>query len=186
MREAGLNPELQKKQMSADDVVELVKLFEENGIGVHVDGGWGVDALLGEQTRTHGDLDIAIEHLHVPKLRELLAERGYEDVPRDDTRDCNFVLGDQYGHEVDVHSYTFDEDKKIIYGVEYPYESLTGTGEISGYTVKCISPEWMVRFHTGYELDDDDYHDVRALCDKFNLAIPDDYRVFTEGLQDEN
>jgi len=78
--------------MSADVVVQLLQLFEQHGIEVVVDGGWGVDALLGEQTRFHADLDIAVEHKDVPKLRALLEARGYKDVLRDDTRDCNFVM----------------------------------------------------------------------------------------------
>src|SRR6202790_2175530 len=55
--------------MSGDDVVELVRLLEGSGVSVCVDGGWGVDALLGEQTRPHADLDIAVPHAHVPALR---------------------------------------------------------------------------------------------------------------------
>ena len=34
-----------------------------------------------------------------------------------------------------------------IYGVEYPFASLTGTGSVKEYPVKCISPQWMVKFH---------------------------------------
>jgi lincosamide nucleotidyltransferase A/C/D/E len=143
-------------KMSADAVVQLLLLFEQHGIEVVVDGGWGVDALLGEQTRFHGDLDIALEHKDVPKLRALLEARGYKDVLRDDTRDCNFVMGDEQGHEVDFHSYTFDAQGTLVFGVEYPFDSLTGTGTIQGYAVKCISAEWMVKFHSGYELDEND------------------------------
>ncbi len=63
--------------MSGDVVVQLLQLFEQHGIEVVVDGGWGVDALLGEQTRSHGDVDIALQHKDVPKLRALLEARGY-------------------------------------------------------------------------------------------------------------
>jgi len=158
--------------MSGDVVVQLLQLFEQHGIEIVVDGGWGVDALLGEQTRSHGDLDIALPHKDVPKLRALLETRGYRDVPRDDTRDCNFVMGDDQGHEIDFHSYTFDAHGKLVFGVEYPFDSLTGAGSIQGYPVKCISAEWMVKFHSGYELDENDYRDVSALCERFGLALP--------------
>jgi lincosamide nucleotidyltransferase A/C/D/E len=170
----------QKKraEMSGDVVVQLMQLFNQHNIEVIVDGGWGVDALLGEQTRSHGDLDIALEHKDVPKLRELLEARGYKDVPRDDTRDCNFVMGDDNGHEVDFHSYTFDTHGTIVFGVEYPFDSLTGTGSIQGYQVKCISAEWMVKFHSGYELDEDDYRDVSALCKRFGITLPAEYARF--------
>lgn len=166
------------QEMSDSDVVELVQLLENNDIEVFVDGGWGIDALLGEQTRKHGDLDIALPHKYVPKLRELLEARGYKDVPRNDTRDCNFVLGDDKGHEVDVHSYTFDEDGNNIFGVAYEPRHLTGIGSINGYSVKCIPADVMVEFHSGYELDENDYHDVKALCDRFGFELPDEYKRF--------
>jgi len=53
-------------EMTAIDVIEIAQLLDQNRIDVWIDGGWGVDALLGEQTRTHGDLDIAIQHSDVP------------------------------------------------------------------------------------------------------------------------
>lgn len=167
------------EKMSADAVIRFLHLCEQHGIAVVVDGGWGVDALLGEQTRVHADLDIAIEHKDVPKLRALLEARGYKDVPRAGTRDCNFVMGDEQGHEVDLHSYTFDAQGTLVFGVEYPFASLTGTGTIQGFPVKCISAEWMVRFHSGYELDENDYHDVSALCRRFGIPLPIEYERFT-------
>lgn len=171
--DSSQRPSLQP-QMLCMDVVELLMLFEAHGIEVWVDGGWGVDALLGAQTRPHGDLDIATRHSDVPKLRALLAAKGYNDVPRDDTRACNFVLGDDEGREVDVHSFTFDDGGNLTFGVAYPYDSLTGTGSIAGHPVKCISPEWMVKLHSGYELDADDHHDVAALRERFSNEPPAD------------
>jgi lincosamide nucleotidyltransferase A/C/D/E len=168
-------------EMSGDVVVQLMQIFDQHGIGVIVDGGWGVDALLGEQTRSHGDLDIAVQHKDVPKLRALLEARGYRDVPRDDTRECNFVMGDDQAHEVDFHSYSFDAHGKLVFGVEYPFDSLTGTGSIQGYPVKCISADWMVKFHSGYELDENDYRDVSALCERFDIALPAEYESFTRA-----
>ena len=172
-----ISAEIAKKpEMTADDVVDIIKLLERNGIEVYVDGGWGVDALLGEQTRAHADLDIALPHRFVPLLRELLETRGYKDMPRDDTRDCNFVLGDDKGHLVDVHSYSFDENGVNIFGVAYCPRHLTGNGAINGYPVKCPPPDVMVEFHTGYVIDDDDYRDVKALCERFGISLPENYK----------
>lgn len=167
--------------MKAEDVLEIVRLFNKHGIELTIDGGWGVDALLGRQTRPHDDLDIAVEHKELPKIRALLEARGYRNVPRDDTRDCNFVLGDEQGRLVDIHSYTFDSEGKIIFGVPYPFDSLNGRGMILDMPVKCISPEWMVQFHTGYKLDQNDYRDVKALSDHFGIPIPPDYADFEKG-----
>ena len=167
-----------KPEMTADDVIAFVKLLNENSIDVCTDGGWGVDALLGKQTRQHNDLDIAVEHKDVPQIRALLEERNYKDIPRDDTRDCNFVLGDNDGHEIDIHSYTFDTEGKLIFGIEYPFDSLKGIGSINGFPVKCITPEWMVKFHTWYKPDKNDYHDVKLLCQKFGIELPAIYSEF--------
>jgi len=164
--------------MTAEAAAELVKLLEQNGLEVYVDGGWAVDALLGLQTRAHQDLDLALPHKHVAKLRNLLHRRGYREVTRADSWECNFVLADAGGNEVDVHSYTLDEAGNNIHGVEYKSEHLTGRGFINGYPVRCISPEWLVKFHSGYTLDASDYHDVCALCERFGIALPDEYRRF--------
>lgn len=45
-----------------------------------------------------------------------------------------------------------------IHGVPYMREHLTGKGHINGSPVRCISPEWLVQFHTGYGPDENDRH----------------------------
>ena len=165
-------------EMTAPAVIGFVQLLNASHIEVWIDGGWGVDALLGKQTRLHTDLDIAVRHADVPHIRALLAARNYQEVPRDDTRDCNFVLGDEAGHLIDVHSFTYDSAGQIVFGVEYPYDSLHGTGFINGIHVKCITPEWLVKFHSGYQLDENDYHDVKLLCQHFGFELPAEYADF--------
>jgi len=163
---------------TAGDAVEIIKLLEQNGIEVYLVGGWGVDALLGEQTRKHGDLDIALPHKFVPKLWGLLEARGYEEVLRPDTSEFNFVLGDDKGRWVDVHSYTFDEDGKNVFGIVFEPHHLTGTGVINGYPVKGTPPDVAVAFHTGYDVGENDYHDANALCERFSIPLPRDYEKF--------
>src|SRR5450759_450821 len=168
-------------EMSAKDVIEIVNLLNQNDIEVIIDGGWGVDALLEKQTRTHADLDVAVEHKDVPNIRALLEAKGYHAVPWGDTWECNFVLGDDSGHLFDVHSCTFDKAGNNVFGVKYPYDSLKGSGSINGLPVKCITPEWMVKFHSGYKLDENDYHDVKLLCNRFGIEIPKEYDEFAMG-----
>lgn len=164
--------------MTLSDVLWLLELFERHSIPLVVDGGWAVDAVVGRQTRPHADLDIAVEHRDVPRLRAMLEAEGFHDVPRDDTWECNFVLGDSVGREVDIHSYTFDEAGKIIHGVPYPFDSLRGTGTIGGRRVRCITPHWLVKFHTGYKLDDNDFRDMKVLCAHLGIPLPPDYAEF--------
>ncbi len=165
-------------EMNAFDVIEIVNLLNQNNIEIIVDGGWGVDALLGRQTRTHQDLDVAVMHKDVPKIRALLGARGYQEIPRDDSWECNFVLGDSQGHLFDLHSCTFDDVGNNVFGVKYPYDSLSGKGFINGFPIRCISAEWMVKFHTGYKLGENDYHDVKLLCKQFGIAMPEEYKEF--------
>ena len=169
---------LDKPEMNAEDVAKIVNLFDQNQLIFQVDGGWGVDALLGRQTRRHGDLDIAMQHQDVQRLRNLLSLQGYKDIPRDDSWECNFVLGDDQGHQIDIHTYSFDAEGRHIFGLAYPFESLAGRGSINGVPVRCITPEWMVKFHSGYTLDENDYHDVKALCQHFGFAIPSGFEIF--------
>ena len=64
--------ENQRSEMTAEDLLELLIMFEQNQVEIIIDGGWAVDALLGEQTRPHEDLDIAMPHKYVPLARSLL------------------------------------------------------------------------------------------------------------------
>ena len=171
--------------MTSADVIEFYSKLESVGVEIWIDGGWGVDALLGEQTRRHKDLDIAIQEKDVPQLRDFLAARGYKDIKVEQARDWNFVLGDEDGREVDVHVMEIDEHGDGIYGPrengeKYPAASLRGTGLIAARTVRCVSAEWMVKFHSGYELKEKDFRDVSALGTKFGIDLPPEYRRFQE------
>ncbi len=163
-------------RMPAHKVVELYNLLGENGVEIWVDGGWGVDALLEEQTREHSDLDIAVDHSHEAKMKKILDSIGYKVVRVSDKTEWNYILGDGKS-QIDVHVFGFDTTGNNTYGTKYPKESLTGTGKINGLTVRCIDPVWMVQFHTRYELADTDRHDVKALCKKFDIELPKSHRT---------
>ncbi len=167
--------------MPAQVVLELVQLFDQAGIEVILDGGWGVDALLGEQSRPHADLDIVIAYQDVPKLRTLLEANAYADIPRPDTRMVNFVMGDNFKHLVDIHTYTADRLNHPEQGLDYPPESLNGVGSILEYHVRCIDLVNMINFHRGYTLDENDFHDVKALCERFDMPLPPEFARFERG-----
>jgi lincosamide nucleotidyltransferase A/C/D/E len=173
--------------VTSADVLEIYSTLTGLGIHIWIDGGWGVDALLGRQTRLHKDLDIAIEDLQVGQIESFLKESGYRRTKREIEQPFNFVLADESGREIDVHVISLDGGGNGIYGppqndLMYPAESLTGTGTISGVSVRCISPQWMVRFHSGYELTEKDYQDVSAICEQYGIALPHEYSRFKDGL----
>jgi lincosamide nucleotidyltransferase A/C/D/E len=142
--------------MKAGDVVNIIKLLCSHHIEVYVDGGWCVDALVGTQTREHLDLDIAVPHKFDNELRTVLKEKGFEEFDMSDSWACNYVLRNQDGLLIDVHTYELDDSGGNIFGIPYERTHFTGTGSINGYPVKCVSAEWAMKFHTGYALDEND------------------------------
>ena len=120
--------------MTAQDAVRIYQLLAARGIDVWVDGGLCVDALVGRATREHSDLDIAVERRDVDALCAALANDGFSRLPREDSSAWSFVLSDGR-RTVDVHVFAYDESGKHVYGIEYPFGSLAGTGDLNGIKV---------------------------------------------------
>lgn len=161
--------------MQAECVIEFWRATQKRGLEICIDGGWAVDAVLKRQTRPHNDLDIALPAAEVSALRQLLTARGYVEVPRPDSWEHNFVLEGPQGRLIDVHSYILNPDGSNAGGVSYVADQIAGSGVILGTPVRCVPPLWLVQSHTGYELRQSDFHDVRLLCSEFNLEIPPDF-----------
>ena len=161
--------------MTRQDVVRIYHLLSAHGIRVWVDGGFCVDALVGRATREHGDFDIAVERGDADRLCAVLADDGFSRLPREDSSAWSFVLSDGR-RNVDVHVFAYDASGKNVYGIEYPFGSLTGTGEIDGIEVSCVAPEWIFRFKTAYAPTAKDIADASALANHFGFAIPDSHR----------
>jgi lincosamide nucleotidyltransferase A/C/D/E len=165
--------------MTATDVLDLYNKLERLGITIWLDGGWGVDANIGNQTRPHVDLDIFIQQKDVAALREFLGGKGYEEIKLEIARPHNFVLGDADGREVDVHVIAF-QGENAVYGPPesaevFPDSVFSGIGNIAGKKVRCITPECQVKWHSGYKSRDSDFQDVTALCEKFGIEYPVGY-----------
>jgi lincosamide nucleotidyltransferase A/C/D/E len=162
--------------MNSEDVIRIYRKLEAEGIQIWIDGGWCVDALLGEQTRAHPDLDIAVNRSDNDRLKASFSAQDFAEQKRDDSTEWNYVLEDREGHLVDVHVFEFDEAGNNIYGIKYPMDSLTGEGVIDGQKVRCISPEWMFKFKTAYAPGIKDVEDVHALATKFKFTVPETHR----------
>lgn len=165
--------------MSAADVLDLYNGLERTGIAIWLDGGWGVDANLGIQTRPHGDLDIFIQQKDVTELRGYLGGQGYREIKLEIARPHNFVLGSDTGREVDVHVVVF-EGENAVYGSAgngevFPASVFGAIGTIEGQEVRCITPVYQVNWHSGYTPRESDFKDVAALCERFGLDYPAGY-----------
>lgn len=162
--------------MTAADVIGILDLLDPAGVESWLDGGWGVDALLGEQTRDHDDVDLVTRVSDVPAMRDALAGEGFE-LNRGEP-DSNFVLRDGRGREIDVHPVRFDKGGNGVYRMEdgedwiYPAEGFTGRGRIEGRDVKCLSPDVQMLGHAGgYEPHWTDFHDMRLLNNRFGTRL---------------
>lgn len=164
------------ESMTVDKVHWFLDLFDELGITVWIDGGWGVDALLGECTREHQDLDIMLSWEDSAILVEALFARGFVDIHTDDRKDRNFVMGHPSHGMIDFHVIELTEDGRAIYGpgeIDWiiTESELNTVGFIGGRQVRCLSADYQVRSHTGYTLQDTDFADLRALHEKFGVAL---------------
>ncbi len=157
------------------DAVEIILLFRSKGIQIYLDGGWGVDALVGFESRCHNDIDIFIEKQDKECSIKLLKDTGYSETVMEYTTPEHTVWRDENARIIDFHIFSRNSEGDFVFESEtFPKEIFTSIGRIGHLEVDCITPEWQVRFHSGYKLDDNDIKDVLLLCDKFNLALPDE------------
>ncbi len=65
--------------MSFQDVLDVAMSLQEEGLNFWFAGGWGIDVLVGFQSRDHLDLDIVIEDFRRDGLRvcQVLSRLGY-------------------------------------------------------------------------------------------------------------
>jgi lincosamide nucleotidyltransferase A/C/D/E len=105
-----------------------------------------------------------------------LAELGFAWIASGGSWECNFVLAGANGRRIDIHSYELDAEGNNSFGVPYAAAHLDWWGMIGGVRVRCVPPEWQVKFHVGYDFDDTDRQDVQALCDRFEIPLPEQFR----------
>ena len=171
----------------AQDVICLYKRLLTDCFQVWLTGGWGIDALLGEQTRPHKDLDVIILLGDVVRMRELLGRDGYSlkdlwsenrwvvDAQGIETATA-FVLQDPDGREIDAHAMRLDDLGNGVpaweqtEGLIFRVQDLAGQGLIAGFAVQCLTPEMQVFCHMGYELPDQQLRDLELLHAKFGVG----------------
>jgi lincosamide nucleotidyltransferase A/C/D/E len=95
--------------MDAVRVIDVLVALEAARVEVSVEGGWGVDALLGRQTRDHSDLDLAVSADACEKAAGALEPLGFRHDPAEQPGlPARFVLKDEGGRQVDFHPLLFD------------------------------------------------------------------------------
>ena len=164
--------------MRATDVLQVIAALERGGIAAWIAGGWAIDALVGQQTRPHRDLDLAVRSEHLERAMQILS--GLALAPVLDLLPVRLVMAGAGGRSVDLHPVTFDEsghgtqsgDDGHVF--DYPPDGFA-TGTIEGVDVPCLSAVQLVRFHLGYEPLDHDRRDMAVLRDRLGIAVPPPY-----------
>ena len=171
--------------MDAPDVLEVIDALESAGVEVWVYGGWGIDALLGEQTRSHNDLDVIIRTEDIEAAIGVTDGLGYSMVTNELPQ--GFVVRDSVDRRVDFHPVRFQSDgsavQEIRGGGEWVFSApgLLGIGLISGREIRCLTPEEQALRATdqsgdvGYQPDETDWRDMQLLRDKFGITLPYPY-----------
>ncbi|MFI5801252.1 nucleotidyltransferase domain-containing protein [Streptomyces sp. NPDC051561] len=160
--------------MNADDVLSVLALLRRAEVEVWVGGGWGIDALLGEQTRDHRDLDLMHRQDQEAAALAALSAEGF--VESLDRRPIRCVVTAPDGREIDLHPLVFSDDGSAVQTSPDPQRPFVYpsacfvTGTVQGTPVPCLSAEQQVYFHQGYEPSERDRHDMAQLRRVFRIA----------------
>ena len=153
--------------MFAAEAHRVLDTLESAGVRAWVEGGWGIDALAGRQTRDHDDLDLAVDtaadgfERAVAALTRVGYERGVDDLP------IRLVLEAAEGRSVDLHPIRFEADGAAYqWGhdreYQYPADCFT-VGRIDRREVACLTAAIQREFHSGYVPRPVDRHDLAML-----------------------
>lgn len=152
--------------MSLDEVFRALGVIRDCGCRFWLEGGWGVDALVGQQTRAHRDLDVDFDRDYEDAVVSALGELGY--VIETDWRPNRVELVAPGRGCIDLHPLTIAADGSaeqaaLDGGVHRFPASYFTEGGLDGVSVPCVSAEAQVAFREGYELRPADRHDLAQL-----------------------
>jgi lincosamide nucleotidyltransferase A/C/D/E len=161
-------------------VLAVLAVLEAKGLRIWLDGGWGVDALLGEQTRSHEDVDLVVELAALADVVETLGGLGF--AMAEDHAPVRVVLRAGDGRQADLHPVTFDDEGTgwqvgaAADGSDCPYPAEGfDRGWILDRAVPCLGAALQIQHHRGYEPRQRDRVDLAHLARRFGLSLPEDY-----------
>lgn len=142
-------------------------------------GGWGVDALVGRQTRPRRDLDLAVDARDEATAIAVLEERGYR--VETDWSPVRVEFACAGVGWVDLHPVAFDHAgqgrQAGLDGSHFDYPTTAFVvGSLEGAQVPCLSLQQQVAFHDGYELRPVDLHDLQILALRPSKSHDDEHQ----------
>ncbi|WP_050697177.1 nucleotidyltransferase domain-containing protein [Anaeromassilibacillus senegalensis] len=155
-----------QESTSKENLFEIVELLGHLNIQYWIDGGWGVDLLLGKQSRIHRDVDVDYDSLHTKRLLNALKEKGYA-ITTDWSPTRIELFHPALGY-IDIHPLVICEDGSAkqagLHGDWYEFQSEWFTSTVfEGREIPCISAQAQKLFHSGYELREVDRIDLKNL-----------------------
>lgn len=151
--------------MSLSEVLVVLDAMRSVGCRFWLEGGRGVDALVGHQTRPHRDLDVDFDAAYEQAVLEVLTEAGY--TVDTDWRPNRVELAAPGRGWVDLHPLVIGKNgdaRQAALGGGWHHFPKTWftTGTLGGVTVPCVCVEAQRLFHSGYQLRRD-LHDLAQL-----------------------
>ncbi len=154
-------------EMTASDVLTVCHAVAARTDRWWVEGGWGVDALLGRQTRKHCDLDLGTsdDESEIDAVVAALGDLGLRVL--NDRRAPVFSvprmiwLADSAGHSVEVYPVNLDA---VPFRVADGGEPALVTGTVGDEQVPCLAGWLHVKVRSrGYRWRSSDRHDLCLL-----------------------
>jgi len=152
--------------MALSEVMTVIGALRSIGCRFWLEGGWGVDALVGRQTRSHRDVDLDVDANVEDAVLAALSEFGY--VVETDWRPNRVELAAPGNRWVDLHPLVLLADgsarQAALGGGWHEFDrSWFTTGSLGGQRVPCVSAQAQRLFHSGYELRTIDLLDLAQL-----------------------
>ena len=89
------------------DVKQILQFAIDAEIKVFLDGGWGVDALLGYQSRAHNDIDIFVEKKDYQNFIEMMKANDFYEIKMEYTTLNHTVWEDLKNRIIDLHCFEY-------------------------------------------------------------------------------
>ena len=167
-----------KEHTTITELFQVLDLLESLDMQFWLDGGWGVDVFLGQQTRLHRDIDIDFDANYTDQLLDLLQERGYQ-IETNWLPTRVELYSKELGY-IDIHPFVLNADgtskQADLDGGWYEFQpDYFGTAVFEGRSIPCISAKGQQVFHSGYDLREKDIHDLSIIKQCLYSQYPDLY-----------
>lgn len=176
---AGVTGVSGQPPMPVSDVLRILSALDAEGVRYWLGGGWGVEALLGFESREHSDLDLVLDDhdTALPAVTRALATVGY--VWRSTDQGAVWLphrstFEDTRGRHVEalgIDWYVLEAAWSLLRPTPAPPGAIPqqrkdrcfGSGVLAGRPVPCLSREAQLLFHSGYVPRSRDLADIRHL-----------------------